>query len=382
MFDWPVRAFATCGKGIEPFLEQELKDAGLPEVTATSGGVAFKASQSDLYRANMCLRTAIRILVPVLEAPVHNSDELYEAVGSVDWSRYMTPDQTLAVDANVRDSGITHSQYAFRRVKDAVCDQFVQKIGRRPYVNPTQPSVAFNLHLARNHAILSLDSSGASLHKRGYRVAQPPAPLSESLASALVAASKWPGNVPLVDPFCGSGTIGIEAAWRAHGVAPGLTRTFAFQGWRDYRAELFSVLRERLRRTVPHETLSLIHLSDMDESAVSLAAACIRAAGLGRRMKPIHADACHVRLPAGPPGWIITNPPFGERLGEARELRGLYKQFGERVASVGAGWNVALFTSDASLAAAFGQGIGVSSHDRVPLFHGSLPCVLWRYSLA
>jgi 23S rRNA G2445 N2-methylase RlmL len=99
-------------------------------------------------------------------------------------------------------------------------------------------------------------------------------------------------------------------------------------------------------------------------------------------MKPIHADACHVRLPAGPPGWIITNPPFGERLGEARELRGLYKQFGERVASVGAGWNVALFTSDASLAAAFGQGIGVSSHDRVPLFHGSLPCVLWRYSLA
>ena len=381
MLDWPVRAFATCGKGIERFLGQELIELGFPGVDVQSGGVAFVASRVDLYRANLCLRTAIRVLVPLLEAQVSSPDELYGAVGTVDWSRVMTPDQTLAVDANVRDSAITHSQYASRRIKDAICDQFLGKFGRRPSVDPERPNVAFNLHVSKNKAILSLDSSGPSLHKRGYRVAQPPAPLGESLASALVAACEWPGNVPLVDPFCGSGTIGIEAAWRVQGMAPGLTRSFAFQGWRDYRADMFSALREKLRRRPNTAELPLIQLSDWDESAVSLAGACSRAAGLGRKVTTARADARELVLPAGQPGWILTNPPFGERLGDAKSLRGLYRQFGERVAAVGAGWKVGLFTSDPSLAAAFGQGVGVSSHDRVPLFNGSLPCVLWRYSL-
>lgn len=381
MFDWPVRAFATCGRGIERFLGAELTELGFAGVKVQSGGASFVATRQDLYRANLCLRTAIRVLVPLMEAPVSSSDELYKAVGEVDWSRVMTPDQTLAVDANVRDSAITHSQYASRRVKDAICDQFLGRLGRRPSVDPDRPHVAFNLHVADNRAVLSLDSSGASLHKRGYRVAQPPAPLGESLAAALVAASGWPGDVPLVDPFCGSGTLGIEAAMRTLGMAPGLGRGFAFQGWRDYRADIFSALREKLRRRQGSTALPPILISDWEDSAVSLATACIRAAGLGRKIRPAQRDARELTLPPGEPGWILTNPPFGERLGDARNLRGMYRQFGERLSSIAAGWNVGLFTSDPSLAAAFGQGAGVSSHDRVPLFHGSLACTLWRYSL-
>ncbi|MBU6294894.1 MAG: RNA methyltransferase [Planctomycetes bacterium] len=382
MIDWPVPAFATCGKGIEPFLGMEMKELEFQEVEIRSGGVAFKASRSDLYRANLCLRTAIRVLLPLVDAVVASSDDLYEMVGSFDWTRIMTPDQTLAVDANVRDSAITHSQYAARRVKDAICDQFVRKVGRRPSVNPQQPSVALNLHVSRNRAVVSLDSSGSSLHKRGYRVAQPAAPLAESLASALVAASGWPGTLPLVDPFCGSGTIGIEGAFRVLGIPPGLTRSFAFQGWREYRADVFSAMREKLRSGNPRPELPPILLSDWDDGVVKLAASCVRAAGLGHRIKPFQADARELALPSGPPGWILTNPPFGERIGEAKSLRNLYRQLGERIAAVATGWRVGLFTSDASLAASFGQGLGLASHDRVAFFHGSLACVLWRYSLA
>src|SRR5205823_12455852 len=161
------------------------------------------------------LRTAIRVLQPVLEADVESPEDLYDAVKSIDWSRYLTPDHTLAVDCNVRNSRITHSKYAALKTKDAICDQFVEACGRRPSVDVDEPMIGLNLHIYEDHAVLSLDSSGESLHKRGYRSILTKAPLNEALAAGLVQLSGWQTDTPFVDPLCGSGTLAIEACWLA-----------------------------------------------------------------------------------------------------------------------------------------------------------------------
>src|SRR5260370_10118233 len=180
------RFFATCGRGIEPILAGELRALGAATIETGRGGVHFAGNRRTLYRANLWLRTAIRVLWPILEVPVQSPEELYEAVRSLDWTRYLTPDHTLAVDCNVRDSRITHSKYAPLKTKDAICDQFIERSGRRPSVDVVEPMVGLNLHIYRDQAVLSLDSSGESLHKRGYRTVLTKAPLNEALGAALV----------------------------------------------------------------------------------------------------------------------------------------------------------------------------------------------------
>ena len=243
--------FATCARGVEAVLAGELRGLGAADVEPGRGGVHFAGDLALLYRANLWLRTAIRVLRPILEATVTSPDELYDAVRSLDWSRYMTPDHTLAVDCNVRDSHITHSKYAALRTKDAICDQFVEKCGRRPSVNVDEPMVGLNLHVYRDRAVLSLESSGESLHKRGYRPVLTRAPLNEALAAALVLMTGWKPDTPFCDPMCGSGVLPIEAAWIALRRPPGLTRKrFGFQGWMDYDVRLWTELRDEARRGV------------------------------------------------------------------------------------------------------------------------------------
>src|SRR5262249_27902862 len=182
--------FATCGRGIETTLADELRQLGAADVQPGRGGVAFRGDRATVYRANLWLRTAVRVLCPILEAPVASTDELYEAVQTIDWSRHPTPGHTLAVDCNVRDSAIPHSQYAARRVKDAICDQFVARVGRRPSVDVERPMVGLNLHVYKDDAVLSLDSSGDSLHRRGYRPVLMRAPLNEALAARLILSTR------------------------------------------------------------------------------------------------------------------------------------------------------------------------------------------------
>jgi len=195
-----LRYFATCGRGIEPVLAGELRDLGASDVEVGRGGVHFSGERMLLYRANLWLRTAIRVLFPILEAEVSSPEELYEVVQTIDWSNYLTPDHTLAVDCNVRDSHITHSKYAALKTKDAICDQFIDRVGRRPSVDVEEPMVGLNLHIYKDEAVLSLESSGESLHKRGYRPVQTRAPLNEALAAALVLRSGWRGERPFADP--------------------------------------------------------------------------------------------------------------------------------------------------------------------------------------
>src|SRR6516225_1839711 len=245
------RFFATCARGLESILAKELSDLGASDVVPGRGGVHFEGDLALLYQANLWLRTAIRVLRSILDAAVTTPEELYDAVQTVDWQRYLTPDHTLAVDCNVRDSRITHSKYAALKTKDAICDQFVARCGKRPSVNVDEPMVGLNLHIFRDQAVLSLDSSGESLHKRGYRPILTKAPLNEALAAALVLLTDWRGGTALADPLCGSGTLCIEAAWIALRRPPGLTRRrFGFMGWMDFDISLWAELRDQARRQV------------------------------------------------------------------------------------------------------------------------------------
>jgi putative N6-adenine-specific DNA methylase len=370
------RFFATCARGLENVLADELRALGATDVAPGRGGTAFAGDRALLYRANLWLRTAIRVLRPILEADVTSPDELYAAVRELDWSQYLTPDHTLAVDANVRDSHITHSKYAALRVKDAICDQFVERVGRRPSVDVDEPMVGLNLHVYRDHAVLSLDSSGESLHKRGYRPVLTKAPLNEALAAAIVLLTGWSGDVPFIDPMCGSGVLPIEAAWIALRRPPGLTRRrFGFQGWMDYDVRLWTRLRDEARRGVLKQLPAPIGGSDVRRDAVAFAAGNARAAGIGHLLRFEVKDVHDFRPPEGPPGVIVCNPPYGERIGEEKELKPLYRSLGEVLYQRCPGWRAFVFTGNVKLA----RELGMKPARRVPLMNGKIPCELLEF---
>jgi putative N6-adenine-specific DNA methylase len=371
-----MRYFATCGRGIEPMLADELRALGADAIAPGRGGVAFAGDQALLYRANLWLRTAVRVLAPLLEAPVASPDELYDAVRTVDWACYLTPRHTLAVDCNVRDSHITHSKYAALRVKDAICDQFVERCGARPSVDVDEPMVGLNLHVYRDQAVLSLDSSGESLHKRGYRPIQTKAPLNEALAAALVLRSGWRGERLFADPLCGSGTLPIEAAWIALRRPPGLTRRrFGFMGWMDYDVRLWTALRDEARAGVGRELPSPVLASDARGDAVAFAINNARAAGIGHLLRFEKRDLRDFRPPPGEAGVLLCNPPYGERIGEEKQLFGLYRLLGEVIQQRCAGWSAFVFTGNPRLA----QAIGLEPAEQVPLYNGKIPCRLLRF---
>jgi putative N6-adenine-specific DNA methylase len=373
------RYFATCGRGIEPVLAEELRELGAEAIEPGRGGVAFRGDLALLYRANLWLRTAIRVLRPILEVQVRSPDELYQAVRSLDWSLYLTPEHTLAVDGNVRDSQITHSKYAALRVKDAICDQFIERCGRRPSVDVDEPMIGLNLHVYRNHAVLSLDSSGESLHKRGYRPIQTRAPLNEALAAALVLMTGWRGERPFADPLCGSGTLAIEAAWIALRRPPGLTRKrFGFQGWMDFDVQQWTSLRDEARRGVGRSLPAPILASDVRGDAVSLAINNARAAGIGHLLRFDKRDVRDFHPPEDAPGVILCNPPYGERIGEEKNLFALYRLLGEVFSQRAAGWTAYVFTGNPRLAAA----IGLTPTAETPLFNGKIPCRLLKFELS
>lgn len=381
--------FATCARGLEAVLAGELAALGAADVAPGRGGVTFRGDAALLYRANLWLRTAVRVLRPVLEADVKSPDELYDAVRTIEWREYLTADHTLAVDCNVRDSAITHSQYAARRVKDAICDQFRERTGVRPSVDPERPMVGLNLHVFRDHATLSLDSSWDSLHKRGYRPIQTRAPLNEALAAGLLLHAGWaaggtgiPACGPLVDPLCGSGTFCIEGAWIGLNRPPGLTRKwFGFQGWPDFDRPLWNAVRDDARRGVRKALPAPVRGSDVRRDAVEFARTNARAAGVGNLLAFDRLDVKDARppggtgLPAGGPGTIICNPPYGERIGDEKELVGLYRTLGETFAAHWKGWRVLVFTGNDRLA----RKVGLRVRNSTPFFNGKIPCRLWEY---
>lgn len=370
------RFFATCARGLEPVLADELRGIHAHDIEQGRGGVSFSGDQATLYRANLWLRTAIRVLQPVVEKTVNNPDELYEAVQTIDWSAYLTPLHTLAVDCNVRDSQITHSMYAARRVKDAICDQFVAKIGKRPSVDTERPNLGLNLHISKDHAILSLDSSWDSLHKRGYRPALTVAPINEALAAGLLLHTNWRGDVPLLDPMCGSGAFLIEAAWIAMNRAPGLTRKhFGFMGWMDFDVRLWTEVKDEARQLMKKQVNVPIIGRDIRGDVKDFAMVNAKAAGVGHLIKLERGDIREFQPPDDVGGVMILNPPYGERIGEEREVKLLYREMSSALAAAAVGWDIFVFTSRESP----WREIQLPKVKATPFFNGKIECQLLHY---
>jgi putative N6-adenine-specific DNA methylase len=309
-----VRFFATAAKGTEPALRDELRELRLPRVRADRGGVHFEGELAEAARACLWSRVAVRVLAEVARFEARDADGLYAGARTVEWARWMTPKTTLAVRANCRSSALTHSQFVAQKTKDAVVDSLRDDFGVRPSVDREDPDVLLAVHLARDEATLYLDVGGASLHERGWRARAGAAPLRETLAAAVVRLSGWDRRRPLLDPMCGAGTIAIEAAAWSRRMAPGLGRArFGFERWAshgDAERRSMQQLREEARSSALRAGPP-VAASDIDPRSVDLARENARAAGV-----PLVVERRDVRdlAPLDPPGFVVTNPPYGERL--------------------------------------------------------------------
>ncbi|GLQ52144.1 bifunctional 23S rRNA (guanine(2069)-N(7))-methyltransferase RlmK/23S rRNA (guanine(2445)-N(2))-methyltransferase RlmL [Dyella flava] len=378
--------FATCPKGLEYLLRDELMALGGTDVHEALAGVRFSGTLETAYRACLWSRLASRILLPIAEFEAASDDALYAGVQAIDWSQHLAPHATLAVDANTAQSKISHSQFLAQRVKDAVVDQFRQHGQERPGVDTEEPDVRINLRLRRDRATVSIDLAGAPLHRRGWREQQGEAPLKENLAAAMLLRAGWPEvyaqGGALLDPMCGSGTLLIEGALMVADVAPGLRRTYyGFLGWKQHDIPLWRNLLEeagkRAEAGLP-ALRSCFFGSDADPRMVQTAKRNAQEAGVAGFFTLDRHDALHV---APPPGWtqglVITNPPYGERLGDRESMPRLYRMLGETLRDRFTGWRAAILAGDAEL----GRATTLRPEKKYALYNGALETVLLIFEL-
>lgn len=374
--------FATAPHGAEDLLVDELRALGI-EAKARVGGASFEGSLADGLRASLWLRTASRLLLEIAELAADDGEVLYASVRALDWTAHLERGATFAVQASGTGAiAIDNSHYAALRVKDAIVDQLRERWGERPDVDTQSPDLWLRVHLQGSRAKLSLDLGGEGLHRRGYRVEQGAAPLRENLAAAVLLRSGWSASSEqtLLDPFCGSATLLIEAAWIAADVAPGLARRrTGFARWpgRDDAAWAKLVDEAEQRRALGLARLakrSALLGFDADSRTIRAAIACIEAADLRGRVHVERRDLADLVAPPGPPGLIVCNPPWGERLGTRRELERLYAEFGALLRERFEGWEVALLAGDPGL----GRFLGISAHRRNVLHDGPIAAQILR----
>jgi len=379
--------FITAALGLEPLLVEELISLGLIGVKQQRAGVSCQGSLADAYRICMWSRLASRVLLPLAQFAANDPDELYAGVQGVDWSEHMDADSTLAIDCATSKSQINHSRYAEQKTKDAIVDQFRVRTGARPSVSLERPDVRLNLYLYQDQASLSLDLSGESLHRRGYRIDGVHAPLKENLAAGMLLRCGWPqicaAGGGLVDPLCGSGTLPLEAALMATNTAPGLLRSYyGFLGWKQHNASVWQEVRQAAdeKHLVGVGTLKVPIVGyDADPRAIRAAWDHARQAGMD---KLIHFERRRLEEfipPAGVrSGLLIANPPYGERLGNSAELTPLYNQLGQVMAQQCRGWHGGVITSEKEL----GRAIGLRADKIHVLYNGALKCQLLQFVLS
>lgn len=361
-------------QGLEEVLAQELTALGANDIEIGRRMVSFTGDKEMLYKANFCLRTAIRILKPIKHFTAKDADEVYEQIKAIRWEDYLDTDKTFAVDAVVFSEEFRHSKFVSYKVKDAIVDYFREKTGKRPGVRVNKPDVLLNIHIAETKCTLSLDSSGESLHRRGYRQEAVEAPLNEVLAAGMILMTGWRGECDLIDPMCGSGTIPIEAALIARNIAPGVFRKeFAFEKWVDFDQELFDTIYndDSQEREFTHK----IYGYDNNPKANEIATHNVKAASVSKdvvlKLQPFQ----QFEQPAEK-SIIVTNPPYGERI-STNDLLGLYAMIGERLKHAFTG-NTAWILSYRD--ECFDQ-IGLKATQKVPLFNGALECEFRQYEI-
>jgi len=378
--------FATAPKGIPSLLIEELAALGAADVRESVAGAAFSGDLALAYRVCLWSRLASRVLLPLAaDLPATDGDTLYAGVRALPWEDHLAAEGTLAVDFTARRSRLSHSRFGAQKVKDAIVDRLRDLTGTRPSVDRMAPDLRINVHLDRDRATVSLDLSGDSLHRRGYRREPVAAPLKENLAAAILVRAGWPAVAEeggsLVDPMCGSGTLLVEAALMAGDIAPGLLRSrFGFQGWKGHDAALWEALmtEAQVRRSAGEARIPGLWGRDADPAAVRAARVNADAAGLAGRIDfERGALADLVPPPGAPPGLVVVNPPYGQRLGEARELADLYRVLGERLRAGFSGWHAAVFTGNPEL----GKSMGLRARRQHALYNGAIACKLLHFDV-
>ena len=365
-------------KGLEQVLAKELIELGANNVQIERRAVAFTGDKRMLYTANFCLRTASRILVPIASFKAKKTDDIYEQVKKMDWTQYMTAKTTFQIDATVYSELFRHSQFITYRVKDAIVDWWMEHEGKRPSVQLTNPDIYLNVHIAGDVVTLSLDSSGESLHKRGYRVANTQAPINEALAAGMLLLAGWEGQSDFYDPMCGSGTLLIEAALIARNIAPGIYRKgFAFEKWANFDAELFEDVStdDSRERDFNHK----IYGSDAGFYAVQTAKKNILSANLQRdiEVRQIRVEELRLTDKNTEGVLVMINPPYGERLSQDKDVLRLYQEMGTALKHQFSGATAWVISSNEEAL----KCIGLRPAKRIHLINGDLDCLFNQYVL-
>ncbi|WP_420598464.1 bifunctional 23S rRNA (guanine(2069)-N(7))-methyltransferase RlmK/23S rRNA (guanine(2445)-N(2))-methyltransferase RlmL [Neptuniibacter sp.] len=383
-----MKLFLTCPKGIEQLLEDELKQLGLTETKQTIAGVQCQGELADAYRICLWSRLANRVLMPLLETEAETAEDLYQAVQQIDWLEHMRSQGTLLIDFTGRTQGINNTHFGALKVKDAIVDQIRDKTGARPSIDKVAPDLRINVRMHRGKLTVALDLSGDSLHRRSYRLKAGEAPMKENLAAAVLIRSGWPEKFKdtglMLDPMCGSGTLLIEAAMMAADIAPGLQRKrFGFSRWNGHQRQLWDDLIAEAQSRKAKGILDLnIQLFGRDQDSKVLRSARQNAERAGV-LEYIDFETCRIeeldrsKLPAGE-GVMITNPPYGERLGETQQLMFLYRHLGDKLKEQFAGWTAVIFTSNPDLC----KVTGLRAEKQYKLFNGALESRLFVYPIS
>lgn len=377
-----ISGIAVVPPGLEDAAATELTALGCQAVARLRRAVRFQTDLAGYYRLHLQARLPFRLLLELAQFPCRSKDELYDGVQrAVDWSRWLPPGATFRVDATGSAPGLNHSHYSALQVKNALVDLQRQQWGARSSVDLDNPDLSIHLHLGGGEAALSLDGSGGSLHRRGYRAAMGLAPLKENLAAGLIALTGWDGSVPLADPLCGSGTLLIEAACLALGRAPGLGRHFALERWPKFDSQLWQQERQAAsdlaRETLPSgAALAPIVGREQDPGVLDQAHSNAEAAGIASALELSLGD-CRDFLPPPGPGILVCNPPYGERLGEREVLEPLYADLGRMVKERCGGWSLWLLSGNPELSGA----LKMKASRRIPISNGGIDCRWLHYEV-
>ena len=361
--------------GLEDILAEELTILGAKKVVPIKRGVSFEGNLEVLYKANLHCRTALRILKPFYTFEAQNEDQLYRRISDYNWSKVLSLRTTFAIDSVVYSKHFRHSKYVALKIKDAIADQFRKKTGRRPSIDTDQPDIQINVHVSHTRFSISLDSSGESLHKRGYRNQGHKAPVNEVLAAGMLLLTAWNGEVPLIDPMCGSGTILTEAALIASNIPPGLRRRqFGFMKWMDYDGEIWARVMKAARSEIKQTDVRLSG-ADISYRSVAIAQKTIDQLGLQNNVIIQESDFTNLYTNEKS-GMIIMNPPYGERMKPA-DLFTLYKEIGDHLKQHFTGFDAWIISSNRQAL----KHIGLRPSKKITLFNGPLECSFQHFPL-
>ena len=365
---------ATTVFGLEEVLAAELREIGATDIEILSRAVRYKGDKAMLYKSNLLLRTAVKVLQPIKTFTADNDQQLYDKIKRIDWNDYFSYNKTFAIDGSTYGDVFTHSKFIALKSKDAIADQFREKYSIRPSVDTENPDIRINVHINDRTVVVSIDSSGLPLSKRNYRLAQNEAPINEVLAAGIILLSGWDKKCDFIDPMCGSGTFPIEAAMLANNIPSGRNRKFGFETWGNFDVDLWNQIKDEAESKIISSDVK-IFANDNDNSALSIASANAKRAGVYELITFDYIDFFHTSHNTGK-GLVIMNPPYGERL-KVDEITNFYQDIGSRLKHFYMGCDAWIISANYEAL----KNFGLRTSRKIKLFNGPLECRLQKYEL-